>query len=357
MNNHIAFYITNHGYGHASRNVPIIERILNENKEAIVYIKTDFERILFFKRNLVNYENQIVYFSSCCDVGLPLHEQTLEVDVEQLQEKIINELQEWPSYIKKELLFLQQQKVDIVISDVIPWILLAAKKGRIPSILLCNFTWYEMYKEFLPDELTRPYYEAYKTAGKIFLYTLGNNDILHHYSQAEQVSLVSRRSNKNAIAEISRKYKHPIIFVSVGKSISMDKEYNVSGIPGTFLITSGVRLKGENVIKLPLDLINTQDYIGASDYIISKTGWSTLAEIYLNQKKAAVIARGNNPEDNAVIEEIRRRKCGVLCTFDDLEHIEEIMEKLDSIQTKTLNDFYDDCERIVKSILLSTMPY
>ena len=45
------FYITNHGYGHASRNVPIILELLKRNSDNLVYVKSDIQRIEFLKRN------------------------------------------------------------------------------------------------------------------------------------------------------------------------------------------------------------------------------------------------------------------------------------------------------------------
>lgn len=350
MKKKIVFYLTNHGYGHAARNVPIIESLLRLSSSTII-IKSDSERCAFLQRNLRQYRDRITYDTSYHEVGFLLKKSTYEVDVYSLFEKVSEEVSAWPLYIERESTFLVQEKVDVVVTDIIPWVLIAAKKNGIPSVLLCNFTWYEMYKEYLPENLCLPYYEAYCNAGKIFLYDLGNKNILNYYQNVEVVSLVSRVRNEEKIAEISNKYKHPILFVSVGKSIVMDKIYDISNFQGTVLATTGVTLKGENVVQLPGTIINTQDYIGASDYIISKTGWSSLAEIFLNGKKAAVISRGDNPEDNAVICEILKRHCGIRCTFDDLNCVEEVLEELDNLSEDATECFEDSSPRIVNYIL------
>lgn len=351
MSKNIAFYITNHGYGHASRNVAIIEELLTKREDIKIWIKTDAERVSFLQRNLYKYDNRIIYNSNYHDVGFILNTKTYKVDVETLYTRVSEEIENWPYYIKNECNFLVSENIDLVVSDVIPWVLLAAKKMHISSILLCNFTWYEMYKEYLPENLCLKYYHAYNSADKIYLYTLGNPDVLKYFSKVEMLSLISRKRNSEKIQEIYSAYKHPIIFVSVGKSITMEKKYNVSGIEATFLTTTGVELEGENVVRLPSDMINTQDYISASDYVISKTGWSSLAEIFLNKKKAAVILRGDNPEDNAVLKQIEERGCGVICNFNDLNDINSLIEQMDKIDCNTLDEFHDDLKKIVDNIL------
>lgn len=351
MNQRIAFYITNHGYGHASRNAAIIEKLLDKSGNLKIWIKSDAERTDFLKRNLRKYSDRIIFEQHYRDVGFLLKEETLEVDVNLLYEKVCSDVEQWPFYIMSEKQFLKEEKIDIIISDVIPWVLIAAKEAQVTSLLLCNFTWYEMYKKYLPEELCQQYFKAYNSADKIFLYALGNPDIEKYYSRVQKVSLISRAVNPEETRRISGKYVHPIIFVSVGKSISINKTYDVSDIQATFITTAGVELTGNNVIKLPSDMINTQDYIMASDYVISKTGWSTLGEIFLNKKKAAVIARGNNPEDNAVVAQIREKNCGIVCTFDDLTHINEVIRKMDTIDEAAFSCFSDDCDKLAEYIL------
>lgn len=350
MKKKIVFYITNHGYGHASRNVPIIESLIKTSDSTII-IKSDPERCAFLQRNLGRYKDRIIYHSNYYDVGFLLKESTYKVDVESLFHKVSKEVSAWPGFIEEECKFLKKEKIDAVITDVIPWVLTAAKKSGIPSVLLCNFTWYEMYKEYLPENLYLPYYQAYNDAEKIFLYELGNKKILDYYKNVELISLISRERDEKKIREIADAYRHPIVFVSVGKSIVMDKNYDVSGFDGTVITTTGVTLKGDNVVRLSSDMINTQDYIAASDYIISKTGWSSLAEIFLNKKKVAVIARGENPEDNAVIHEILKRHCGIQCKFEDLNNIEQIVKQLDTLPENLADCFQDSCIQVVDYIL------
>jgi predicted glycosyltransferase len=48
----IAFYISNHGFGHASRNIPIIDSLLTKSKDIKVIIKSGKNQIGFMKQLL-----------------------------------------------------------------------------------------------------------------------------------------------------------------------------------------------------------------------------------------------------------------------------------------------------------------
>lgn len=351
MKRKFAFYITNHGFGHASRNVRIIQKIFEKDPDAMVYIKTDHLRCEFLKKNLEEYKGKILYYENVVDVGFLLKGPDLEVDAERMRILVEDDEQHWEEYIRREQKFFDEESITFVISDIIAWALIAAKRSNIFSVLLCNFTWYEMYSGLLEERLCLPYLKAYQQAGKIFIYQFGTEKIEKYNANVERVSFISRKVDKVHVNEIKKKYEHPLIFVSVGKSIEMTKKFDVSDVNATFLTTVGVELEGENVIKLPDNLIATQDYIAASDYVITKGGWSTLGEIFLNRKKAAVIARGENSEDIAVMKAINENRTAVEISFEDLRDINSILKKLEGIDTEKMNCYTDDSEKIVNYIM------
>lgn len=351
MGKQYAFYITNHGFGHASRNVRIIEGILEREPTTIIHIKSDRIRCEFLQRNLKGYKNSIIYHTNIHDIGFLLKGRELEVDVQRMRMMVEQDERNWPDYIEYEQRFLTENNIDGVVSDIIAWALIAAKRCKIPSVMLCNFTWYEMYSDFLEEYLCLPYLKAYQQAGKIFLYEFGAKTIEKYNANVERVSFVARKINQAHVERIRKEYQHPLVFVSVGKSIEMSEKFDVSDINATFLITAGVELEGKNVIRLPEDLISTQDYITASDYILTKGGWSTLGEIFLNRKRAAIIVRGKNSEDMAVMKAIGEHKTGVNITFKDLKNVDSVLKRMDRIDIRNLERYTDDSEKIVDYII------
>ncbi len=118
------------------------------------------------------------------------------------------------------------------------------------------------------------------------------------------------------------------MFVSVGRSVDLAEEIDVSNEPYHFIVTEGIQLVGENVTYLPKETPNTHDYLCASEFVITKSGFGTVAEALLAKKnylcasefvmtkagfgtvaeallakkKIAVIQRDSIAEDRATVE-------------------------------------------------------
>lgn len=340
------FYITNHGFGHASRNVPIIKRLLERDSAGIIYIKSDVVRCEFLNRNFKN-DSRIKYFADCSEVGLVLQEGTLEPDIVKMKVAIQRDLNNWNKYIKKEMAFLKKESPDIIISDIVGWPIIAAKRYNIKTVLIGNFSWAQMYKSFYNASIWKPYLECYKKVDKAIWYEIHDKELEQYCKNYECVSMVSREIDEHAVQQIKKEYgSRPIVFVSLGASAEINKRVNVENLPYNFLVTRGLKLIGDNVVELPQDMINTPDYISAADYVIAKGGWSTIAEIMLQRKKCALFFRGKNPEDENTIKTLTERK-QCICLFDnELENINKIISNIDKLEPKTYDMYIDDTDKI-----------
>lgn len=343
-----AFYITNHGFGHASRNVPIIKRLLTLNKDNKIFVKSDCVRCDFLKRNFSENENmRIRYFADCNENGLILEEGGTLPDVKKMKSIILDDFNHWPDYIEREKDFLKCNSINMVVADVICWAIKAAHDCSIKTLLIGNFTWSQMYKSFYTEEIWGRYEEYYKLADKAVWYEIHSYELHKCCENYELVSLVSRSVNWDVVNEIKKQYNNKkIVFVSLGASAEINNVIDVESLPYVFLTTRGINLCGSNVHKLPLNMINTPDYIAASDYIIAKGGWSTVAEILLQKKKSALLMRGLNSEDNNTKNILQGRKQAVAITQNELADIRTIIKRIDKLEPDSFDDYKDDTERI-----------
>ena len=55
----IAFYISDHGFGHAARNIPIIEFLLNNYSNINIFIRTGIAQGEFIKSVINNNSDRI----------------------------------------------------------------------------------------------------------------------------------------------------------------------------------------------------------------------------------------------------------------------------------------------------------
>ncbi len=339
------FYITNHGYGHASRNVPIILELLKRNSDNLVYVKSDIQRIEFLKRNF-GKKDRIIYCDGYSETGLVLKEGTVVPDLLKMRKLILKDILDWDIFREEERKFLNEVEPDIVICDVTCWPIPIAKELGIKTLIIGNFTWAQMYESFYEKDIWMPYFRNYIQADKAIWYEIHDCELEKYCDDYECVSLVSRAVNYNNVRKIKDTFNKKIVFISLGASAEFEKKIDVSDLPYCFIITRGLNLYGENVFELPSEMINTPDYIAASDYVIAKGGWSTVAEILLLKKKCALVFRGENAEDNntkAILGE--KRQC-VPLQGDDLQNIDIIIKKIDELEPEEYKDYTDDTVRI-----------
>ena len=346
----IAFYITNHGYGHASRNVAVIQRFLEIAEKVRVLVKSDAERCDFIHRNLGD-DDRVEYFPDCSDVGLVLKDGTLIPDISKMKKKINEDVGKWPMYIEREREFLKSHDTNVVIIDVICWAIYAAKCEGIKTLLIGNFTWASMYKSFYEESVYQPYLDFYRMADRALWYEIHEKELEMYVKDFGCISLVSRKVNYDNVETIKGRYKQPIVFVSLGASADISREIDVSSIPYDFVTTRGIELVGLNVYKLPDDMINTMDYIAAADYIIAKGGWSTVSEILLQSKPCALLMRGNNTEDNITKEYLESRRQCVAISEEDLIDIEGIIKRIKLLKPMPY-EYYNSVEIICDEIIM-----
>lgn len=350
MSKNIAFYISNHGFGHAARNIPIISTLLKLEENLTIHVKTGGAQLEFIKSH-VKADARVYFYDETMDVGTIPKEGSLEIDVEATEAKVRAYMDTWDERIEKEQEFLTEHKIGLVISDICPWVLLAADELRIKSIAISNFTWVEIYKEYLPEEIWDAYLECYEAASKVFIYDLHHPDMTTYNSNYEMLSLVCRSYDMEEIEAIRGRFKRPIVMIGVGMAVSLDEEIEVGHLPYDFVVTPGLNVKGDNVTFLPMGTKNTQNYVAASRYVISKAGWSTTSEILLCNKKAAFLARPTVAEDRNTCALIEERSQGIVIEEEELKDVGAILEKLDALKYSFDHEYHNDDYEIAKKLL------
>lgn len=347
----IAFYISNHGFGHAARNITIIKALLNQEDINII-IKSGKEQLKFINQYLEEHSERVALLQNNLDVGLILKSGALTVDEVALKVSLIKYINSWDNRIEKEVIFLREYKVDLVVSDIVPWVFKASSKLNIKSLLISNFTWVEIYKEYFDDYICNKYLECYKLVDKAFLYGLYNDKLKNYFKSYDYVGLSCRNFNIEKVQAIQESFDKPIVFVSVGRSVEMSKDIKVDGLPYNFIVTEGIKLIGKNVHYLPRDVKDTQDYIMASSFIITKAGWGTVAEALCAGTPMAVIARDFIEEDRVTAKKLKDMKMAIKISEDSLYNIEEVIEKVELFDYNTKNyKFNDDSENIARKII------
>lgn len=324
----LAMYISDHGFGHASRNIPIIRYILEANKDIRVIIKTGKSQGEFIKSLIGDFRGRVRYYFDSMDIGLVLKEGTLDIDKDSLTKKVKEYIKTFGERVNKENNFLVNNNVDLIISDIVPWVFKSAKNLDIPSILISNFTWVDIYKEYLSEDIYSEYIKCYELADKALFYELYMDEMKSYIKNYEEVSLCSRIFNLEKADKIKRSFKRQIVYLSVGRSVNLKEEIDVSNLNYDFIVTDGIKLKGNNVYSLPKETSNTQDYLMVSDFVITKAGWGTVSEALLAKKKIAVLSRDNVAEDRNTINKLKNRDLSIEVNYDNDFDLNNILNNL-----------------------------
>jgi len=158
----ICFYISDYGYGHASRSIAILRKLLSEYKDAKIYVKNS--RAFDYIRHSLPEEN-IEVIKNKNDIGVIFRENSISVDREQTRGMLIEWIKSWDEYIKTEKQFCESRRIDLILSDITPQAFIVANKLGIPGIAISNFTWhYIFFNLFGNISAVEQMKEAYKLA-------------------------------------------------------------------------------------------------------------------------------------------------------------------------------------------------
>lgn len=352
---YIGFYISSHGFGHMTRCLGMMENILKTSYYNLYIvcgkIQNDFARIY-----LAEYKDRIIYKDLVTDIGLINKENSLEVGKLSLQQQLLEFTSSWENVVNDEYDFLKNLSVKCIVSDISPIGALIGHKLQLPVVLITNFTWVEQYEYIGIDEsIIDKYRQAYSYVTKFIKYDLCLPISSVNCDDINEVGFICREIDFDKVEKIKQQYGKSIM-LTCGKSANLNT-INIKNFNGTIFTTSGIDITCEdncNVVNLPIEILDTHNYIAASDMIITKAGWGTIAEAVLGHTNLVLIERPTAKEDSFNIEKIKENKLGIYIaekdlTTIDIQNLENELEN--NIDYEKLNTYKNDVSKIVELIL------
>ena len=326
--------------------------------EAKITLVCGANHLDFAKRNLEQelpkeLIDRVRYRPINTDIGLINREGTLLVDTGKLTEICEDFLAKVPSLAKTEAEWLKREAVSAVLCDMPIWAMDACDMAGVPFLYVGNFTWTELYREFLPEHIWKEYAKRYGKIQHTMLYALNNEEMLEFLQNSEKTptSVVARPIHNDEVQRIKSQHEKPPVFVALGMSARFKQPIDVSHAPYDFITTLGVPLVGENVTVISNSTPNTQDYIAAADYVITKAGWGTVAECILAQRPMALFARDTVLEDRTTICKLQKLGLAISVTPENLHRVERVIEDLKQLDTSNFDTFYDAASEIADKLI------
>lgn len=282
----IAYFISSHGFGHATRASAVMAAIQTRLPEVQFDIFTQTPRWLFDD----SVPGPFQYHPLHTDVGL-VQRNSLHEDIP----ATVTALRELVPFAPETLAQLAGQlrgfrpACRLVLCDIAPLGLAVADTAGIPSVLIENFTWdwiYAGYQGEAAGELAT-YGRYLKTQFARATYHVQTEPVCAPRAAADLTSAPVSRRPQAAPEEVRRQLglrpTDKLVAVTMG---GMDSDFaflrQLEGFNGVKFVVMGGPVDSHGpVIGLPQrSAIFHPDLINAADAVISKVGYSTLAEVY-----------------------------------------------------------------------------
>ncbi len=319
----IAYMISSHGYGHAARASAVIGALAEKQPELYFHLFTQVNPAFFEVSHHKNY----TYHTEWTDVGLVQAGPFVE-DLSATADLLTRFLSQSQSTIQRIRAELQKQGCRLVICDISPIGIAAAVEAKIPAILIENFTWDWIYAGYPGWQLqlapaiqifadwfhaadchiqTIPACDPDPSADLVVPPVSRKNQktraemrkILHIPEAAKAVLITTGGiENRPAFLEQLSKYKNAFFLVPGGSKDSLRIEGNVISFPH------------QSNLYHP-------DLVQASDLVIGKAGYSTIAEVYHAGIPFGFVPRSNFPETPRLAEFIQKEIPGEEISTED----------------------------------------
>ncbi|MBP7282385.1 MAG: glycosyl transferase [Leptospiraceae bacterium] len=296
----IAYYVSGHGFGHISRSYEVIKYFLEKEENCRIFVNTT-------RKDFVKEQRERLFFRDVAvDVGM-VQLTSISLDVSKTLEAIFEFEKEKSNLVEKEISFLQEEKIDCIISDSSSLPFVFAAKLNLPSYFLGNFTWDFIYQNYVKNN---SYFQKY------------SNDLREEYALCKlgfilpfhcPMDSILRKKNIGIIGRNSFLEREEIRRL-IGFSPEIEYflfSFGAYGISAKFhfenlqenqrIVVSGYEgLTGEKI----LDIKNFAypDIVKACDYVLTKPGYGILSETYYAKTPVIYTDRGDFAEYSYLVQ-------------------------------------------------------
>ena len=218
---------------------------------------------------------------------------------------------------QKETQWLEEKKIDLIISDTASLPLKAGKTLSIPSVLLSNFTWLDIYSGFPGAESCRSLLnrleEEYSQATLHILPQLHLiNDVIPEKKEVGLLALRGRNIFERLKHELGPSLKNKtLVFIYLGEAgqagVAWENLPEISDC--VFLSRDPLPTQIPNLIILD-QTYYYPDLIASSDLVCTKGGYSTFASAFSHEKPVLTCSRKNFCEYKAMEDFLTRHRVG-----------------------------------------------
>jgi hypothetical protein len=332
----IVFYISSHGFGHASRAIEVINAILAKRPETRIGVRTAAPRWLFD----LTVKGKVTFSTLETDTGV-VQVDALTLDEADSIRRAASFHNDLVTRAASETRSLRELGAGLIVGDIPPLAFSVGAAAGIPSVGLGNFTWDWIYADYprvrLAPSLLPAIRGAYAKASMALRLPMWGG--FESFANVRDIPFIARHASRTR-EEVCKLLKipadKPIVLSSFGGYglPGLDTDLLAKFKKYTVITTANVpmsRARKETPLserKGSFVSINEEgmydagvryeDLVAASEAVVTKPGYGIIAEAIANDAAILYTARGHFPEYDVLVEEMPKYVRSAFFSHDDL---------------------------------------
>jgi L-arabinokinase len=307
----IVFYISGHGFGHASRAIEVINALIDRRPDLHVIIRSSAAPWLVVRTVRADVELSPVEV----DTGV-IQLDSLHLDAPGTISRAEAFMSTFDARVATELRFLREHRAVLTVSDLPPLGIAAAAAAGLPAIALGNFTWDWIFEHYQGGAaVARQIGEIYRLVTlALRLPMWGGFDTM---SIVRDVPFVARRSRRDPL-EVRNALGIPrgarVVLASFG-GYGLDHldEGAIRAMAGYHALLPG--MIDENAMYE--SGYRYEDLVRAVDVVVSKPGYGIISECLANDTALLYTSRGDFREYQVLVDAMPKfLRCGFISHAD-----------------------------------------
>jgi hypothetical protein len=332
----IVFYVSGHGFGHASRTIEVINAILVRRPETRIGVRTAAPRWLFD----LTVKGKVTFSTLETDTGV------VQIDALTLDEAdSIRRASAFHSDLvtraASETRILRELGAGLIVGDIPPLAFAVGAAAGIPSIAIGNFTWDWVYADYprvrLAPSLLPAIRGAYARASMALRLPMsGGFETISNVKDIPFIARHATRTREEVCKILKLPADKPIILASFGgyglpgldtDALAKLKKYTAittanlplgrgrKEMPTAERKGSFVSLNEEAMYDAG---VRYEDLVGAAEAVVTKPGYGIISECIANDSAILYTSRGHFPEYDVLVDELPKYTRSAFINHDDL---------------------------------------
>ena len=316
----VAVYVSDHGFGHATRTAAILERWLAVDPDLVVHVRTTLPRWLF-----PAVGDRLRFREGTTDFGL-VQPNCLTIDFGATLARLDELEAAFDRRVATETAWLREIDAGLVVGDIPPLAFASAEGAGLPSIAIGNFSWDWIYGHYVDRHAgfalhARRAADRYRFAR--MLLRLPFHGDMPAFRSVVDLPILTHRTTISALEArraLGLPVEGPLVLLSFGGIgfPGLDVHRLAEMAPIRFVTTDRVSSAPANLLRLDAGEIDYTTLLAACDAVISKPGYGIVAACLARGQRLLCAWREDFPEAPILVRALEQHGTAAFVSVEKL---------------------------------------